>query len=78
MMNETMPRAKTVGRIVFCLFVIFATPASAADYVDAWGPAVATTLPLLEAYDHEGQLRTLENLVGERGLLLSLNRSADW
>ena len=52
--------------------------AMADEYSEQWGPNVGEVLPVLEAYDQGGQLRTLENLVGERGLLLSLNRSADW
>ena len=52
--------------------------ALAQDYSDEWGPAVGTRIPVLEAYDQAGNLRTLENLSGDRGLLLFLNRSADW
>jgi len=52
--------------------------AVAEEYSQSWGPEVGTELPLLEAYDQAGQLRTLENLSGEQGLLLFLNRSADW
>lgn len=48
------------------------------EYTDKWGPQLGEKLPVLEAYDHTGALRTLENLRGERGLLLFLNRSADW
>jgi hypothetical protein len=50
----------------------------AADYAQSWGPAVGSRLPLLEAPDQAGRLRTLENLSGEQGLLLFLSRSADW
>ena len=52
--------------------------AAAEDYAEQWGPAIGSTLPVLEAYDQSGQLRTLDNLTGQRGLLLFLNRSADW
>ena len=56
-----------------------ATAASWADgYADTWGPDVGSVLPLLEAPDQTGRLRTLDNLSGEHGLLLFLNRSADW
>ena len=48
------------------------------DYGDDWGPALGSALPKLEANDHTGVLRNLDNLAGERGLLLLLNRSADW
>ena len=73
-----MPISKPLVQFIFCVLVTVAIPASASDYVDTWGPTVGEALPLLEAYDQAGQLRTLENLVGGRGLLLSLNRSADW
>lgn len=49
-----------------------------ADYVEDWGPDVGSTVPLLEAFDQNGELRTLDNLSGSQGLLLFLNRSADW
>ena len=52
--------------------------ASADDYSDQWGPAIGSALPVLEAYDQSGALRTLDNLAGDNGLLLFLNRSADW
>jgi hypothetical protein len=48
------------------------------EYADAWGPAVGSKLPVLEAPDQTGRVRTLEDLTGEQGLLLFLNRSADW
>ncbi len=48
------------------------------DYGDDWGPVLGSQLPKLEANDHTGAPRNLDNLAGERGLLLLLNRSADW
>jgi hypothetical protein len=35
-------------------------------------------LPVLEAPDQTGTVRTLDDLAGDHGLLLFLNRSADW
>lgn len=52
--------------------------AFADEYSGNWGPEVGSQLPLLQAYDQAGQLQTLESLTGEQGLLLFLNRSADW
>ena len=49
-----------------------------ADYADDWGPVVGSTVPLLDAFDQEGERRTLDDLSGSQGLLLFLNRSADW
>ena len=50
----------------------------ASEYADAWGPVVGSRLPVLEAPDQTGRVRTLEDLTGEQGLLLFLNRSVDW
>ena len=49
-----------------------------ADYVDEWGPAIGSRLPPLQAPDETGAERTLSDLYGGRGLILVLNRSADW
>lgn len=53
-------------------------PAASAEYVDDWGPAVGSRIPPLAVSDQDGSLRTLADLSGENGLLLFLNRSADW
>ena len=51
----------------------------AADaYVEQWAPPVGTALPVLTAPDHTGTPRNFEDLKGPNGLLLFLNRSADW
>ena len=50
----------------------------AEDYADQWGLPIGAVAPVIEAPDHTGAVRTLESLSGERGLLLFLNRSADW
>lgn len=52
--------------------------AAHADYADDWGPELGVEVPLLEALDQDGQLRDLDSLTGDQGLLLFLNRSADW
>ena len=49
-----------------------------ADYQDDWGPAVGSAMPAIDAPDHTGAARALGDLAGERGLLLFVNRSADW
>ncbi len=48
------------------------------EFSEGWGPAIGTKLPLLTAPDQNGVTRTLADLAGEQGLLLFLNRSADW
>ena len=58
---------------------LFSTSAAwASEYSEGWGPAVGSQLPVLEAPDQTGTIRTLDDLSGEQGLLLFLNRSADW
>lgn len=52
--------------------------AAMADYADEWGPAVGTPAPAIEAQDQTGAIRRFEDLRGEHGLLLFMNRSADW
>ena len=55
-----------------------ASLALADDYADGWGLAVGAKAPAIEAADQTGAVRDLASLTGERGLLLILNRSADW
>lgn len=67
----------------FCsILAIVVASASAASqetaFAGTWGPEIGSTLPLLAAHDQSGRLRALEDLTGEQGLLLFLNRSADW
>ena len=65
--------------LLVTLVLAFCIPLTGwSDYRDDWGPDVGSVLPMLAANDHTGASRTLENLAGERGLLLFLNRSADW
>ena len=64
--------------IVFAPAVSASAAAPAAEYNSEWGPAVGSMLPLLEAPDQTGQVRQFDDLAGEQGLLLFLNRSADW
>jgi hypothetical protein len=63
-----------LGTALLCL----SSSLSADDYADEWGPPVGTPMPPLSAPDQAGSPRTLANLTGDQGLLLFLNRSADW
>lgn len=49
-----------------------------AGYAADWGPQIGASIPLLLARDQDGAPRNLENLAGERGVVLFLVRSADW
>ena len=69
--------ARLSSRLLVPLLAFFA-PLGNAEYADEWGPAVGAQLPVLEALDQDGNPQTLASLAGEQGLLLFLNRSADW
>ena len=56
----------------------FAGAVAADEYSNNWGPAVGSAMPLLAADDQSGSAQNLDSLAGEKGLLLFLNRSADW
>ena len=64
--------------LVAWLAAMLASAALADDYADGWGLAVGAEVPAIAAKDQTGALRDLASLAGERGLLLFLNRSADW
>ncbi len=64
--------------IVFAPAVFASQAAPDGDYNSEWGPVIGSSLPVLEAPDQAGQVRSLDDLSGEQGLLLFLNRSADW
>ncbi len=65
-------------RLLLVLPLFFAGNALADAYTDSWGPAIGEKVPQLQATDHTGQLRDLESLAADNGLLLFMNRSADW
>ncbi len=65
-------------RVSWLPFLAILAPSALADYAGDWGPEPGSQIPMLEAYDQDGNLRTLDSLAGEHGLLLFLNRSADW
>lgn len=68
----------TVKPLHFLAALLLASSAVAADdYAAGWGPAIGAEVSI-SAQDQSGTARTLGDLTGERGLLLFLNRSADW
>ncbi len=62
---------------VLLLTAVAAATAQADDYAEAWGPAIGSTIELA-APDQTGAQRTVADLSGDKGLILFLNRSADW
>ncbi|MEJ2133519.1 MAG: hypothetical protein P8Y95_18270 [Gammaproteobacteria bacterium] len=63
---------------VFLTIALAAQAAETDDYTALWGPAIGTEIPMLEPVDVSGRSRSLDDLAGEKGLLLFFNRSADW
>ena len=55
-----------------------AAMAMGGEYQDEWGPAAGTEMPAIAAADQHGELRSLDDLKGEHGMLLFMVRSADW
>lgn len=51
---------------------------AAAEAAAAFGPAIGDRAPELDVVDADGNARTLDSLMGERGLVLYFNRSLDW
>mgnify|MGYP005706460235 FL=1 len=49
-----------------------------AEYADAWGPSVGSTVPMLSALDQDDNLQDFDSLTGPKGLLFIFNRSVDW
>ena len=61
------------------IFTLFGVSLSGSDYEDTWGPAVGTTMPELAVKDTNGDLRSVQDLIGEKkGLLLFFTRSTNW
>jgi hypothetical protein len=56
------------------LFALLSLAGFAADP----GPAVGAKAPTFELADQNGQTRTLQDVMGPKGLMLVFFRSADW
>ena len=62
-------------------FLVLSAGAGAAqdeDYVALWGPPVGAAIPMLDPVDATGKARSLEDLAGDKGLLLFFNRTTVW
>jgi len=60
---------------VFCFSNVAVSEIAAAEHV--WGPAIGSRVEI-RAQDDSGRERTLADLTGKQGLLIFINRSADW
>ncbi|MBU13756.1 MAG: hypothetical protein CMQ14_01550 [Gammaproteobacteria bacterium] len=67
------------GRSLLALVLLAVFQVSfAQDYV--WAPdfPVGSAMPEIGAEDQNGELRSLDDLTGENGMLFMLSRSFDW
>jgi len=70
---------KTALRLAIAvLSFAFAQVSLAQDFV--WAPdfPVGESIPAINAPDQNGDMKSFDDLVGEKGLVLMLSRSFDW
>ena len=65
-------------RLSCALSLLVATLAMASEYIDSWGPSTGTQIPDGAFTSHLGETRTFADLMGEKGVLILFNRSANW
>ena len=65
-------------RVACAATLIGASLALASDYAENWGPSTGTRIPAGEFVSHTGEMRTFLDLMGDKGLLVLFNRSANW
>ena len=65
-------------RLARALAVLIASLTMASEYSDGWGPAAGTQIPDGEFTSHAGVTLTLSDLMGDKGVLILFNRSANW
>ena len=70
-------RLLRVGAIVFAAFVL-SSAASAQEWEWAAKFQVGDSLPPIQSQDQYGEVRQLQDLAGDKGLILVLSRSFDW
>lgn len=60
------------------LGLVFSASAMAQDFVWAEDFPVGASLPPVSAQDQNGEVRSLDELMGANGMLFMLSRSFDW
>jgi hypothetical protein len=74
-------QALTTWSLVALLAILFAqTPIQAQEKLDlsALGPQVGERVPDFSLQDQNGQVQTLQSIMGPNGAMLVFVRSADW
>ena len=84
-MNRVMLKASAASAAL--LLTALAIPASAQNFLTdvpaqsvgmVSGPEVGQEIPDFEAYDQNGNLISLDDVMGPNGALILFHRSADW
>ena len=65
-------------RVACAATLLGASLALASDYAERWGPSTGDPIPAGEFVSHTGEIRTFLDLMGDKGLLILFNRSANW
>ena len=79
MQQNRSTHAGPVGKFFLALILLGTFQVSMAqDFI--WAPdfPVGALIPDISAPDQDGNLRTFDELTGEKGLLFMLSRSFDW
>lgn len=79
MMTKPNSRTGSLGKSLLALILLGVFQVSMAqDFV--WAPdfPVGASIPEISAQDQDGNLRTFDDLTGEKGMLFMLSRSFDW
>jgi len=79
MISFSLPRTAPLGKLLLGLVLLGTFQVSLAqDFV--WAPdfPVGAQLPEITAQDQDGNVRSFDDLKGEKGLLFMLSRSFDW
>ena len=69
---------RMLGAITALSAVVLAAPQPSPVDLRTVGPQVGSRVPAFTLPDQTGQPRTLESLMGPRGMILVFFRSADW
>jgi hypothetical protein len=80
-----MKRSRLLCRVAAAVLLAVSSPPTAAQAparervdVSKRGPQVGERVPDFTLTDQAGRARTLQSLMGDRGLMLVFLRSADW